>query len=155
MRIALADWLLEVDVDATDRYTTKCTEDHCLCAYCRNFYETVDGAYPAIRPFLARFGVNLYGPSEQMPFEPTLFMACYRVTGRILHRGVQRMHICGIPVHPEEADEKTFFLWIGEMVLPWVQDEPEEEVVSPANQPEFMQRMLNKWLETREEDDYS
>ena len=155
MRIALADWLLEVDVDATDRYTTKCTEDHCLCAYCRNFYETVDGAYPAIRPFLARFGVNLYGPSELMPFEPTLFTACYRVTGRILHRGVQRMHICGIPVRPEEADEKTFFLWIGEMVLPWVQDEPEEEVVSPANQPEFMQRMLNKWLETREEDDYS
>ena len=155
MRIALADWLLEVDVDATDRYTTKCTEDHCLCAYCRNFYETVDGAYPAIRPFLARFGVNLYGPSELMPFEPTLFMACYLVTGRILHRGVQRMHICGIPVRPEEADEKTFFLWIGEMVLPWVQDEPEEEVVSPANQPEFMRRMLNKWLENREEDDYS
>ena len=94
-------------------------------------------------------------PSELMPLEPTLFTACYRVTGRILHRGVQRMHICGIPVRPEEADEKTFFLWIGEMVLPWVQDEPEEEVVSPANQPEFMQRMLNKWLETREEDDYS
>ena len=28
MRIALADWLFEVDVDATDRYTTNCTVDH-------------------------------------------------------------------------------------------------------------------------------
>lgn len=155
MQIALADWLFEVDVEATSRYTTHCTADHCLCAYCRNFYETVDGEYPALRPFLGRFGVNLYGPSELMPFEPTLFMACYRITGKIIKKGVQRMHVCGVPVRPEEADSETFFLWIGEMELPWVQDEPEEDVVSPANQPEFMERMLQKWLETRENDELS
>ena len=146
MRIALADWLFEVDVDATDRYTTNCTVDHCLCAYCRNFYETVDGAYPAIRPFLARFGVNLYGPSELMPFEPTLMLACYRVDGEILQWGKSQLYAKGVQLLPEAGDDKTFLLWVGEVRLPWLQKEPAEEVVSPANLPEFMERMQEIWI---------
>lgn len=39
----------------------------------------------------------------------------------------------------------TFHLWIGEMELPWVQAEPVEDVVSPANLPEFLERMQEMW----------
>ncbi len=155
MRISLADWLFEVNVEQTMAYTAKCSTDHCMCAYCRNFYEAVDGAHPALRPFLSRFGVTLDGPSELMPFEPTLLMAAYRVTGQITRVGLDRMHVNGVPVRPEAGEGGTFLLWVGEMEVPWLQEEPEEEVVSPANEPEFMARMLDKWLETREMDEIS
>ena len=38
------------------------------------------------------------------------------------------------------------------MELPWMQDEPVEDVVSPANQPEFLERMAQKWAELNELD---
>lgn len=151
MIITLADWQFQVDVDATMEYTWKCSLDHCTCAYCQNFYENVDRAHPMLRPVLSRFGVYLNGPCEVMPFEPTLVMTCYRVTGRILAKGVSRLHVDGVPLLPEEADEQTFFLWIGEMDLPWTQAEDMDEVVSPANQPDFMDRMMKRWLQTRVE----
>jgi len=47
---------------------------------------------------------------------------------------------------PEAADDDSFFLWVGEMMLPWLQEEAEEDVVSPANLPEFMERMEQIWL---------
>ena len=146
-RIQLADWLFSVDPEATMAHTMKCASDHCLCAYCRNFYETVDLAHPTLRPFLARFGINLEGPSELMPLEPTLMAAAYRVTGEILSVGTQHLHVDGVPIRPEPAENGTFFLWAGEMPLPWNQDEPMEEVVSPANQPEFLERMFQKVLQ--------
>ena len=144
--IRLADWIFSVDAAATDAYTEKCASDHCLCAYCRNYYETADLAHPSLRPFLRRFGVLLEGPSELMPLEPTLMAACYRVTGQILSIG-SPFHVDGVPVRPEPADDTTFFLWVGEMALPWCQEEAMDEVVSPANQPEFLDRMAKKVLE--------
>jgi hypothetical protein len=73
------------------------------------------------------------------------------VTGQILKKGETRLWVDDVPLRPEEADDNTFFLWAGEMDLPWTQDEDMDEVLSPANQPEFMDRMMQRWLLTRDE----
>ena len=152
MVITLADWQFRVEREQTMAHSLSCSVDHCMCAYCRNYYETIDAAHPTLRPFLERFGVMVEGPSEIMPLEPTLVMACYRVMGEILHRGQSRMHVDNVPIHPEASADGTFLLWIGEMELPWVQNEPMEDVISPANQPEFLERMAKKWAELNEID---
>lgn len=151
MVISLADWRFRVDLQATEDYTTKCSLDHCTCPYCQNFYETVDRAYPNLRPVLSRFGIYLNGPCEVMPFEPTLVAACYQITGQILSRGEAYLHVDDVALRPEEADDHTFFLWIGPMELPWEQDIDMDEVISPANQPEFLDRMMTKLLKWAED----
>jgi hypothetical protein len=39
------------------------------------------------------------------------------------------------------------------MELPWTQIEDMDEVISPANQPEFMDRMMLRWLKWAEHED--
>ena len=46
----------------------------------------------------------------------------------------------------ESADNGTFLLWVGEVLLPWLQEEDMDEVVSPANLPEFLERMEEVWF---------
>lgn len=154
MIISLADWQFRVDVDATLEYTYKCSLDHCTCPYCQNFYENIDVSHPNLRPVLSRFGIFLNGPCEVMPFEPTMVAAAYRITGEILSRGEAFLHIDDVPLRPEEGENGTFLLWIGPVDLPWTQDEDVDEVISPANQPEFMDRMMQtllRWAEPGEE----
>ena len=155
MVIRLSDWKFLVDVEETVQYTHNCSLDHCTCPYCQNFYENMDRAEPSLRPVLSKFGIFLNGPCEVMPFEPTLVAACYRVTGQILSRGESSLHINGVQLCPEEADDTTFFLWIGPIELPWTQEEDMDEVISPANQPEFMDRMMARWLQWAGEEDIS
>ena len=143
--LVLADWRFRVDVEETRFRTERNASDHCECAYCKNFYEAVDAAYPGLRPFLAEFGVHIAGPSELMPFEPTLVLACYRVQGRILEWGRAGLVVDGVQIVPEPEEDGTFLLWVGEMELPWLQTEPAEDVVSPANLPEFLERMERGW----------
>ena len=146
MILEIADWRFQVDLEATLEHTTKNASDHCDCAYCRNYYEATDRCFPKLRSFLAEFGVNFDGPSELMPFEPTLMLACYRVHGDILTWGKAALSADGISVTPELADNGTFFLWVGEVLIPWLQEEAMEDVVSPANLPEFLERMQEVWL---------
>ena len=146
MTISIYDWTFEVDTTATQLHTTQNSSDHCTCAYCRNYYEALDSCCPQLRTFLAQFGINADGPSELMPFTPTLMLACYRVKGRIVNWGREVLSVHGIPILPEAADEESFFLWAGEMELPWLQREDMDEVVSPANLPEFLERMQEVWL---------
>lgn len=146
MILNIADWQFSVDVEATRKRTTKNASDHCTCSYCKNYYETVGATYPEIVDFLSRFGVNIDGPSELMPFEPTLLLACYRVCGSVLKWGRELLSSGCVPVSVEAADHDTFFLWVGEMVLPWIQEEDMDEVVSPANLPEFLERMEEVWV---------
>lgn len=155
MMISLADWQFRVDAVSTEDYTTRCSLDHCTCPYCQNFYENIDRVEPMLRPVLGKFGIFLNGPCEVMPFEPTLVAACYRVTGKILKRGTASLHVETVPLRPEEADENTFFLWIGPVELPWTQEEPVEDVLSPANQPEFMDRMMQRLLKWAADEDIS
>ena len=146
MILEYLDWRFEVDIEATRKKTQDNATDHCMCAYCRNFYETVDMAHPGLKEVLDEFGVCLMGPSELLPFEPTLVLACYRVQGRILSWGNATLLGGGVLLQPEAADEHSFYLWAGEMDLPWVQEEAPEEVVSPSNLPEFLERMQYIWL---------
>ena len=81
-----------------------------------------------------------------MPFLPTLVLTCYRAQGKILRYGTMPIYSGDVLITPAPADDESFFLWAGEMALPWIQEEPEEDVVSPANLPEFMDRMEQIWL---------
>ena len=146
MTITLADWEFQVEETATRDYTHQCSLDHCTCPYCENFYENVDKVHPNLRPVLDRFGIFLNGPCEVMPFEPTYVAAAYRVTGKIRTRGEANLHIDGVPLRFEEGNDTTFLLWVGPMDLPWTQQEDMDEVLSPANQPEFMERMMERLL---------
>lgn len=146
MIITIADWEFSVDVETTTLHTMNNSTDHCTCAYCRNYYETVDIAHPRLRSVLRKFGVVLEGPSELMPIEPTLMLACYRVRGQILHHGQTRIHVDNVPLIPEDGENGTFLIWAGEMELPWLQNEPMEDVISPANHPEFLERMMHQLL---------
>lgn len=145
MILELADWRFQVDVEATREKTAAYALDHCECGYCKNYYDTVAGTYPGVPEFLSRFGANLRGPVEVMPFEPTYVLACYRVTGSVLRWGTEPITAGGLPVSVGAGEGGTFHLWIGEMELPWVQAEPVEDVVSPANLPEFLERMQEMW----------
>ena len=145
MILKLADWRFRVNVEATAERTRKYSYEHCQCSYCKNFYDAIDVAYPELRSVMESFGINLEGPSELMPFEPTLMLACYRVDGEILHWGKSQLFVKGVQLLPEAADEKTFLLWVGEVKLPWLQQEKPEDVVSPANLPEFLERMQEIW----------
>ena len=145
MILKLSDWRFRVDVEATAERTRKYSFEHCQCGYCKNFYDAIDVAYPELRPVMEHFGINLEGPCELMPFEPTLMLACYRVDGKILRWAKSQLSAKGVTLLPEAGDEETFLLWVGEVKLPWLQKEPPEEVVSPANLPEFMERMREIW----------
>ena len=146
MIFAFADWRFRIDVESTRKRTTEYSFDHCSCDYCNNYYESIDMAHPYLRPFLEQFGINIKGPSELMPFEPTLMMACYRLDGQILQWGKEQLHVHGIPIVPETADNETFLLWVGELEIPWLQKTAPEEVISPANLPEFLERMQQLWI---------
>lgn len=145
MVLELEDWRFEVDLEATREKTNQNSRDHCQCLYCQNYYDTISQVYPELKNLLQRFGVDMNGPSELMPFEPTLYLACYRIQGRILRWGHQELQADGICLQPEAADDSSFLLWVGEARLPWVQSEREQDVVSPANLPEFMERMRKMW----------
>lgn len=144
--ISIADWQFRVDRGATRDYTMKCSTDHCLCPYCRNYYETVDASHPRLRSVLDGFGIFLDGPCEVMPLEYNLILAAYRVTGIIAQTGNMRLFVDDVPLIPEESGNGTFLLWAGPMELPWMQDVAPEDVISPANEPEFLERMTAKVL---------
>jgi len=143
--LKIGDWRFQVDVEATSERTRKYSYEHCQCGYCKNFYDAIDIAHPELRPVMEQFGVHLEGPSELMPFEPTLMLACYRVDGQILQWGRSTLSVRGVQILPESGDQDTFLLWVGELRLPWLQKEAVEDVVSPANLPEFMERMQEVW----------
>lgn len=150
--ITIADWEFSVDTEATLIRTMQYSTDHCTCAYCRNYYETLDMAHPRLRPVLGKFGIAVEGPCELMPLEPNVMLACYRVDGTIISRGQTRIYVDDVSITPEEGENGTFLLWVGEMVLPWIQEEAMEDVISPANQPEFLERMAQKWAQLHEDD---
>lgn len=157
MRLQVADWVFEVDIPATMDYSAGIWEDHCTCGYCRNFYETMDGAYPQLKPFLKDFGMNSLTPEEMSPIEPTLCMVSYCISGRIVKNGIYPIDIDGVVLSVSTHEEnplyhppfgKPFFVFTtGLLDLPWVLDEDMDEVISPANEPEYLQRMMNRLLE--------
>jgi len=144
--LTIADWTFRVDRSATREHTIMNSTDHCLCPYCRNYYETVDEAHPRLRSILDVFGIFLDGPCEVMPIEHNVILAAYRVTGTIVRSGKLRLYVDDVPLIPETSENGTFLLWAGPMELPWVQDIAPGDVISPANEPEFLERMTARVL---------
>ena len=157
MILNVADWIFDVDIPATMDYSSKVWEDHCTCGYCRNFYETLDDAYPRLKQFLKNFGMNSLTPEEMSPIEPTLCMASYCISGEIVKNGLYPIDIDGVvltvsthednPLYEPPFGKPFFVFTTGLLDLPWVLDEDMDEVISPANEPEYLQRMMNRLLE--------
>lgn len=157
MILEIADWVFDVDIPATMAYSAGVWEDHCTCGYCRNFYETLDSAYPSLKPFLKQFGMNSLTPEEMSPIEPTLCMVSYCISGTIVKRGVYPVDTGEVvftvsthaqnPLYEPPFGKPFVVLTTGLLELPWVLDEDMDEVISPANEPEYMQRMMNRLLE--------
>lgn len=146
MVLQIDDWIFRIDLERTKEHSSFVSGEHCTCSYCENFYRTAGTAYPALKDFLGQFGIVIDGPSEMYPIEPTLYLAGYRVFGEVLNYGTGPMMVDGVPVTAEPVDEVHFMLEVGEMPLPWVLQEDPDEVISPANEPEFLEKMYRKLL---------
>ena len=157
MRISVRDWIFDVDIPSTMDYSAAVWKDHCTCGYCRNFYETMDGAYPKTKAFLKQFGMDSLTPEELSPIEPTLCMVSYCICGSIIKRGIFPVDSGDVvfsvstceqnPLYEPPFGKPFFVLTSGLLELPWVLDEDMDDVISPANEPEYMERMLNRLLE--------
>lgn len=156
MIFTIGDWIISVDPEKTKAYSDQKMQDRCQCGYCQNFCEAIDDAYPELRPFLVTLGVHIEAPNELMPFEPTLFEATYCVCGSILQRGQAPISLGGCSVKVLEYSELDFdthcphpcIAFVTSVLeLPWVLAENMDEVISPANDPEYLQRIWNRWLD--------
>lgn len=157
MVIQIADWIFDVDISRTMEYSAGVWEDHCMCGYCRNFYESLNDAYPQLKLFMEQFGMNSLTPEEMSPIEPTLCMVSYCISGTIMQNGIYPIDIGGVTLTVSTQEKNPdyhppfgtpfFVLTTGLLDLPWVLDEDMNEVISPANEPEYMQRMMNRLLE--------
>lgn len=166
MIITVQDWQFDVDLTATMAYSAAEAADHCTCGYCRNFYLTVDSTFPGLRPFLARFGVDVEAPEEMIAGGTDRFMdcqICYGVVGRVLKRGSASICVDGIPMRVESpgqaqidcrCPEPCFILSTGWITFPWVLDEALEEVVSPANEPSFLEKAIRKLFRGKKKGPY-
>ena len=147
MFLKINDWEFDIDQEKTGEHSSFVSREHCTCDYCENYYRTVGQCYPALGKLLQRFCLKLEGPSEMYPFEPTICLVGYRVMGKIVRYGSAPIWIDHIQVLPVPREGGCFFLEVGEMELPWVMEINPEDVISPANEPEFMERMYRKLLE--------
>lgn len=144
MKLQINDWEFDIDLDATKEHSSFAAADHCTCGYCENYYRTVRRCYPDLIPFLKQFGLDIDGPVEMYPFEPTMYLAGYRVRGTIVKPGLAPIMVNGVPVSAEPREDRCFMLEVGEMTLPWVMPEHPDDVISPANEPEFLEKMYLK-----------
>lgn len=162
MTISVADWIFDVDIASTMSYSAKVWENHCTCGYCRNFYETMNTEYPLTKAFLKKFGMNSLTPEEMSPIEPTLCILSYCICGTVVKRGIYPIDSGDVvlsvttdaqnPLYEPSFGKPFFVLTTGILELPWVLDEDMDEVISPANEPEYMQRMMNRLLENADFD---
>ena len=162
MTISVADWIFDVDIASTMSYSAKVWENHCTCGYCRNFYETMNTEYPLTKAFLKKFGMNSLTPEEMSPIEPTLCILSYCICGTVVKRGIYPIDSGDVvfsvttdaqnPLYEPSFGKPFFVLTTGLLELPWVLDENMDEVISPANEPEYMQRMMNRLLENADVD---
>lgn len=158
MILDLGDATFDIDFEKTVLYYAAEVKERCDCAYCRNFSVTVDWEYPSLRPLLARFGIDIDTPDESMPYDQPneiWYENVYSVTGSILEGEDLSFLVDGVTVHVY-ADHQhkaytacpapRFYIRVGMMILPWALNEPMEDVLSPANEPSFLQKMWRRLL---------
>ena len=154
MRLTFGDWQFDVDIAATMAYSAAEASEHCDCAYCRNYYAAAESQ---LRFFLVSFGVDIEAPDELMPYDfpgEMQYECYYAVAGKILKEGKEPICAGEATILPEldvnlhintGCEAPCFFLHVS-VTLPWILEEPMEEVVSPANEPSFLKKMWNRLL---------
>ena len=159
MILRLDDWVFDVDMACTMEYSAAEAAEHCECAYCRNFYAAIDSNCTGLRSLLAQFGINVEAPEELYPYDlqgnRIWYEGEYVVFGSILQHG--KKPITG-------SDNRNFLIWprreseyahtkqhfvlsLEDVQLPWILDEPMEDVLSPANEPSFLKKMWTRLLD--------
>lgn len=156
MIVQIGDWKFHVFEVTNRKYYAKQVQDRCDCAWCRNFYHSVDQTYPNLRSFLERFSVRIDAPDEMISFSPTLCSNFYSICGSILERGEESIEIDGLLIEPQTAsqamvhtqwgEEPIFFLYVDCMTLPWVLNEPIDQADSPAKSKDPISRLLGRWI---------
>ena len=154
MIVDIQGWVFDLNIQQTSAYSNSILQDQCQCGYCRNFYVSVDSAYPQLRGFLSQFGMRVETPEELMPFEPTIYEASYCICGTVLKTGLRPLTCQNIVLSVEiqtdlepQCSAPFFVLKTGYLEIPWVLQEDMNEVVSPANEPEYLQRMWSRLLQ--------
>ena len=154
MILHLADWKFDIDMERTMEYSASEEAEHCVCAYCRNFYASVDTHYPGLRLFLGKFGVDIEAPEEQLPYDycgGMIYYSSYLVYGRVLSKGRRELLVDDVVIRiledsNGEMGEDSCIALEFDLSLPWVLEEPMEDTASPANDPDFLKMMQERLL---------
>ena len=155
MILSLDDWQFNIDLEQTMDRSAAEVSDHCTCAYCRNFYAEVDHVCPTLRPLLSQFGLELEAPDVLYPYDISDERMCYEgkyvVFGQIIRYGRHGFDCHGADLMPMEDDESLvdephFVLSLEGLNLAWVLNEPMGEVISPANEPSFLEKMWQRFV---------
>ena len=137
-------------------YSAREAAEHCTCAYCRNFYAAVDDIYPQLRPFLARFGVDIEAPDRMSPIDHSQeridYDPSFYVFGQILQPGTYEMsaglaNIVATPLDGTVEGRVCFQLDVYEVMLPWVLNEPFEGGIPEAPPSGWLRRMIGRLTE--------
>ena len=167
MILQLEDWVFDLRLQETTDYSKFEAKDHCMCGYCRNFYETVDVAYPNLRSFFSAFGLTIEAPNELMPYvegEEVHYYGVFAVCGTIIRSGSLPFVVDGIQIKPTAQNmqqinygcsDPCFFLEFSDISLKWVIDEPIDDIESPANDPEFIEKIWKRVFGTSPSNYYS
>ena len=155
MILEIDGWKFQVFDVTTRKYYAREVSDHCTCATCRNFYQTVDKVCPELRPFLARFGVHVDAPDQMTAPIQTMCDCYYTVCGKILEEGDEAITVGDTKVYPQtweeamvntEMDEPYFFLFVSPLTVPWVLDEPMDPIDTPEKEQDTIARILARWI---------
>lgn len=152
MILRIADWEFDIDLVRTMEYSTAEAAAHCDCPYCRNFYETVDYKHTKLRSFLGQFGLDIEALEEMFPVfvgtDSVDYLPVYIVYGTITKYGQHPLDVdqCRVLARSEAGSDAYFELECAGISLPWVLDEPIDEVRSPANEPSFLQKVWARLL---------
>ena len=144
MVLRIDDWVFRIDPEKTAEHSSLVSSQHCTCGFCVNYYQTILSVCLGLKEFLARFHVQVDAPSEMYPIDRIHYLAGYRVFGQVEQFGLAPMMVDGVPVTAEPVDDYNFLLYVGVMELPWVMEEDWEDVISPANEAEFLEGMYRK-----------
>lgn len=158
MILEMNDWIFDIDLKKTMKRYAQEAADHCDCAYCRNFYEAMYIYMPQLSPFLAQFGVHAEAPDMLCPYDVNKdkmwYEGEYVVFGSIIQVGKHSLRcdeaeLFRIDVATDDEydlPQPYFVLSLNSAELPWILEEPMEEVVSPANDPSFLDLMWERLL---------
>ena len=156
MILEIDGWKFQIFDVTTRKYYAREVADHCTCATCRNFYQTVDTVYPELRPFLGQFGVHVEAPDSMSAPIQTVCDCYYSVCGKILEAGEEPISIGNTVVYPQtwedamvntEMDQPYFFLFVSPLNVPWVLEEPMEAIDTPEKEQDAIARILGRWIQ--------